>query len=479
MSVTDKTAGPAVAPGGGPEGRVPVAPASTASARGVLLVAAGAAFLALLDTTVANLAVADVRSDFAGASVGAATWLITIYAVVFAALLAPAGRVADVVGRRSLLLAGVAAFTAFSLACALAPSLELLLASRALQGAAAAAMIPASLAVVLMDAPPERRAAAIGLWSAAGALAAAAGPAIGGVLVDSISWRALFVINVPVGLAIVAGARLIPRSAPVRRRLPDVAGTLLLGAGIAAAALGISQGPEWGWSDPRTLGALAGAAVAVGAALWRSARHAVPAIEIDLWRSRPFAAANLASLLYGASLFPWMLVGVLFLIGVWDYSPLEAGLAMTPGALIAAVVAMRAGPVVARRGPWAVIAGGAIVLAGAGLACVLALPEDPRFLTFWLPLGLPIGVGTGAITTGVSTAAALSVPSERFAAAVGLNQTGRQIGGALGIAALAALLADVAPGDGADPFIRVYAFCTLATLGVALTALWLVRKEQR
>ena len=186
--------------------------------RGVLLVAAGAAFLALLDTTVANLAVADVRSDFAGTSVGGATWLITIYAVVFAALLAPAGRVADVVGRRALLLAGVSAFTMFSLACALAPSLELLLVSPALQGAAAAAMIPASLAVVLMDAPPERRAAAIGLWSAAGALAAAAGPAIGGVLVDGVGWRALFLINVPVGLAIVAGTRLIPRSAPRRSR---------------------------------------------------------------------------------------------------------------------------------------------------------------------------------------------------------------------------------------------------------------------
>jgi EmrB/QacA subfamily drug resistance transporter len=454
------------------------APAVTTTSR-VLLVAAGAAFLALLDTTVANLAVADVRSDFAGASVGSATWLITIYAVVFAALLAPAGRVADVVGRRALLLAGVAAFTAFSLACALAPSLELLLVSRALQGAAAAAMIPASLAVVLMDAPPERRAAAIGLWSAAGALAAAAGPAIGGVLVDTVGWRALFVINVPIGLAIVAGTRLIPRSAPRRQRLPDAVGTVLLGAGIAAAALGISQGPEWGWSDPRTLGLLAGAVLGVAAALWRSRRHPVPAIETDLWRSRRFAAANLASLLYGAALFPWMLVGVLFLIGAWGYSPLEAGLAMTPGALIAAVVALRAGPVVARRGPWSVIAGGALVLASAGAIFILAATEEPHFLALWLPLAVPIGIGTGAITTGVSSAAALSVPPERFAAAVGLNQTGRQIGGALGVAVLAALLADLGPGDGLGPYRDVYVFCSLATLAVALTALWLVRKEQR
>ena len=204
----------------------------------------------------------------------------------------------------------------------------------------------------------------------------------------------------------------------------------------------------------------------------------MPAIEIELWRSRRFATANFASLLYGAALFPWMLVGVLFLIEIWGYSPLEAGLAMTPGALIAAVVALRAGPVVGRRGPWAVIAGGALVLASAGVIFMLAATAEPHFLALWLPLAVPIGFGTGAITTGVSTAAALSVPPERFAAAVGLNQTGRQIGGALGVAVLAALLSDVAPGDGLDPFIHVYAFCTLATFAVALTALWRIRKEQ-
>jgi MFS family permease len=133
--------------------------------------------------------------------------------------------------------------------------------------------------------------------------------------------------------------------------------------------------------------------------------------------------------------------------------------------------------VVARRGPWVVIAGGALVLASAGLIFILAATEQPHFLALWLPLALPIGIGTGAITTGVSTAAALSVPPERFAAAVGLNQTGRQIGGALGVAVLAALLAGGGPGLG--PYLDVYVFCTLATFAVALTALWLVRKEQR
>jgi EmrB/QacA subfamily drug resistance transporter len=457
------------------------APASSSSRseRTVLLVAAGAAFLALLDTTVASLAVADVRSEFEGASVGGATWIITIYAVTFAAFLAPAGRVADVLGRRALMVAGVGIFTAMSLAAALAPSLAVLLAARAVQGIGAAAMIPASLAVVLADTPPERRAAAIGAWSAAGALAAAAGPALGGMLVDTLGWRSLFLVNVPFGLAILAGTLLLPRTRPTRGTLPDPAGVVLLGAGVGALALGTAQGPEWGWGSPDTIGLLVTGLLAVAAALLRSMRQATPAIETGLWRTRSFALANLASLLYGAALFPWMLVGALFLIGVWDYSPLEAGLAMTPGAIVASVVALRAGPLVARHGPRAVIAAGALALGCAGLACTLALPETPSLFSFWLPVGTLIGVGAGAITTGVSTAAALSVTPSRFAAAVGLSQTGRQVGGALGVAALAALLnGRIGAGSGVGPYTDVYLFCTIATFAVAIAALWLVLEEK-
>ena len=366
---------------------------------------------------------------------------------------------ADAVGRRALLLAGVGGFTLFSALCALAPSLPLLLVARALQGAAAAAMIPASLAVVLADTPPEGRAKAIGAWSAAGALAAAAGPALGGVLVDQIGWRALFVINVPLGLAILYGARQIPGGAG-KAGLPDALGTLLLGVGVGAAALGISQGDTWGWGDPRTLAAIAGGVLAAAAAIQRSRRHPRPALQTDMWRSKPFATANLASLLYGAALFPWMLVGVLVQVTLWDYSPLQAGLGMTPGAIVAAVVALLA----ARKTPKPIILGGALTLAVAGAILTLALPGEPNFFGFWLPVGVLIGAGMGAITTGVSTAAALSVAPERFAAAVGLNSAARQVGGALGVAALAGLI-----GPDIASFKDIYLFCTLATLGVALT----------
>jgi EmrB/QacA subfamily drug resistance transporter len=448
-------------------------PAVAAREGVVLLVAAGAAFLALLDATVANLAVQDVTGHFRGASVTAATWIITLYAVTFAALLAPAGRLADVVGRRALLVAGVAGFTIMSALCAAAPSLAVLLVARALQGVAAAVMIPASLAVVLADTSPQRRAAAIGAWSAAGALAAAAGPAVGGVLVDALGWRSLFLVNLPIALTILAGARLLPASAPRSGRLPDWGGTLLLGLGVGAAAPAITQAPRWSWGDGRTAALLGGAALAIVAALVRSSRHPAPAIQIELWERRSFAWANLASLFYGAALFPWLLVGVLFLVDVWDYSALEAGLAMTPGAIVASLVALRAGPVVAARGPRPVVVAGAAVLAAAGLLCVTALPADPSFLSFWLPVGVLIGIGTGAITTGISTAAALSVDARHFAAATGLNQTARQIGGALGIAGLAAVL-DGRTGDGVGPFADVYLLCTLATVAAGAVALRIV-----
>jgi MFS family permease len=195
-----------------------------------------------------------------------------------------------------------------------------------------------------------------------------------------------------------------------------------------------------------------------------------------LWRTRSFALANLGSLFYGAALFPWLLVGVLVLTQVWGYSPLQAGLAMTPGAIVASAVALRAGPLVARHGPRPVVVGGALVLVGVALWIGLALGDHPRFLAFWLPGGVLIGIGTGAITTGLSAAAALSVAPPRFAAATGLNQTARQVGGALGVAALATMLRH-ADGTSVAPYAHVYFFCAAASGAAALAGLRLVLRS--
>jgi EmrB/QacA subfamily drug resistance transporter len=365
----------------------------------------------------------------------------------------------------------VGLFTLMSAACALAPSLGVLIAARGLQGAGAAAMIPASLAILLVAVPAQRRTMAIGLWSAAAALAAAAGPAVGGVLVDVFGWRSVFVINVPLGLALVAAARSLPAAAP-GGRLPDVVGTALLVGGLAAVVLGLTEGSQWGWEAPATLAALAVGVIAVAAALRRSTRAPVPALEVGLWRSRTFAVANAASLLYGLALYPWMLLGVLVLTNLWGYSPLEAGLAMSPAAVIAAVAAVVAGRLSARVGTRAIVVFGGAVLFAAALWIALVLPAEADFLGLWLPGGVLIGLGTGALTTGTSTAAALSVAPARFADATGLNTTARQLGGALGIAALAVLLPATAD---LNDYTHVYLFCAAASAGAGLAGLALAR----
>jgi EmrB/QacA subfamily drug resistance transporter len=450
-------------------------PAAARSSSTVLAVASGAAFLAMLDATVANLAVADLHSYFPVVAVGDLSWVITIYAITFAALLAPGGRFADLLGRRGLLAGGALVFTTMSLVAAIAPSFEILLVARGLQGAGAAAMIPASLAVILADTPPERRAAAIGVWSAAGALAAAAGPTIGGALVDAAGWRAVFVVTVPAGLALLAATQLLPAGGErakgmARAQMPDLLGTLLLAAGVGGLALGVSRGAAWGWGDLRTLAAIIGGLAGLAVVLVRSRSHAAPAVEVGLWRSRTFALANLASLIYGAVLFSWLLVGVLFLTQVWGYTPLETGLAMTPGAVAAALVALGCGPLVARHGPRPVVLAGLATLAGAGVWVVLAVEDAPAFVALWLPAGTLVGVGMGAIATGMSSAAALSVAPAQFAAGVGLNQAARAVGGALGVAAMATILRGTDPAAAAS-YLGVYEMC-IALLGTAAVVSW-------
>ncbi|MBX5441154.1 MAG: MFS transporter [Solirubrobacteraceae bacterium] len=441
----------------------------------VLPIAAGATFLAMLDATIANLAIADLGRDFAAASIGDLSWVISAYAVAFAGLLAGAGRLAAVVGLRALFVAGVGLFTLMSAACAAASSLGLLAGARALQGAGAAAMIPASLAVLLVAVPAARRSAAVGAWAASSALAAAAGPAVGGVLVDAFGWRAVFVVNVPLGawLALAAWRTLpAPATNGVRPPLPDLLGTALLAAGIGAVVAGLTEGGGWGWGSPATLLAVGGGAALVAAALARSARRPVPAVEIGLWRARRFAVANVASLLYGASLFPWLLLGVLVLTRLWGYSELEAGLAMTPAAIVAALAAVAGGRVAERVGPGPLVAAGGLVLAASALWVAVALEPRDQLWSLWLPAGVAIGIGTGLLATGTSTAAALAVAPARFADATGLNTTARQVGGALGVAVLA-LLMPAAPALG--DFTAVYAFCGAAAFAAGVAGLALIR----
>lgn len=444
----------------------------------ILVIVSGAAFLDFLDVTVVNLAFPEMRRDFGNAPVGDLAWVITGYAITFAALLTPAGRLADLAGRRRIFLTGTLLFALASLVSALAPTLEILVAARFLQGAAAALTLPAGLGIVLAASPPDRRAAAIGIWGAAAAVAALVGPTVGGILVDLVGWRAVFLINLPIGALILFGAaRVVTETPRSEERLPDVLGTALVAAGIGLVVLAVTQAPEWGWSDSRTLGAAGAGLVAVAAALARSRRHPSPAIETSLWRIQRFSVANVASFLGGAVVYTWMLLCVLFLTSVWGYSELKAGLAVSPGAVTAAIAAALVGRRIEHGGQRAAVVIGALVIAGVGLWMVFALGPEPRFVELWLPAGLFAGAGMGAMAVAISSAAATAVDPERYAAATGLNLTVRQVGGALGIAALAAILQAGLPQRGIDPYLDSFLMCSLAAIAAAGVALRLGRQR--
>src|SRR3954447_21853509 len=217
--------------------------------RGRVFIACAGAFLAFLDTTIVNIAFPDISASFAGSGRDALSWVLDGYFVVIAALLVPAGGLADRFGHRRVFLLGLAAFTGASLLCALAPSLETLIAFRVLQGVGAAAIAPTSLAIVLDSFPVEKRATGVGLWGAAAAGAAATGPTLGAALVELDSWRLVFLVNLPLGAAVLlAGRGLLAHQELRDSRLPDLPGALMLALGLAAVTLGIVEGNDWGWT---------------------------------------------------------------------------------------------------------------------------------------------------------------------------------------------------------------------------------------
>src|SRR3954470_21828577 len=259
----------------------------------VLAVTAVAVFMGFLDVTIVNVAFPDIERDFASASRADLSWVLNAYNIVFAALLVPSGRLADLVGRRRMFLVGVSAFVAASALCGFAPSPGWLVGARVLQAAAGAILVPTSLALLLPEFPPERRATAVAIWSATGAVAAALGPSLGGVLVDQVGWRWVFFVNVPIGLAaLVPARRLLRETRDPEGVLPDALGSALMVAGVGALALGIVEGPDWGWGSSGVLAALAAAALLLPAVVLRSARHRAPVIELSLFRARSFAVAN-------------------------------------------------------------------------------------------------------------------------------------------------------------------------------------------
>ncbi|MGV9409593.1 MFS transporter [Nocardia sp. NPDC003693] len=444
--------------------------AARRASRRALLVACGAAFVAFLDLSVVNIAFPAMARDFPATTPTTLTWVVSGYAVAFAALLTPAGQLADALGRGRVFLYALAGFAVTSLLCALAPNAEWLIAGRFLQGATAAFLIPAGLALVLGVTAPERIGVAMAAWTAAGGFAATVGPAVGGALVEWFGWRSVFVINVPiVAVLIAAGFGLAAGDRRERDGLPDLIGTAATAAGIGALVAAVTEGQGWGWDSWRTLACGIGGAVLLGLALWRSRRHPRPAIAVGLWRSHRYALVNATAFVFGATMFAWLLAGPLWLDSVWHYSVLESAGAMTIGAIASMITAVAAGRAPEAWQRWAGVLGALMFAAATFFMSTDAWNGTPALWSAWLPAGLLGGGGIGLVITVLGTAAARSLPPERFAAGVGMNLTARQSGGALGVALLAAVFA-AHPGDALAAFHTLFALGAVIALVAAVLA---------
>jgi EmrB/QacA subfamily drug resistance transporter len=409
-----------------------------------------AVFMSSLDLFIVNLAFPYIGREFAGTSLSSLSWVLNGYTIVFAAVLVPAGRWADRVGRRRVFVMGLAGFGAGSLLCGVAPGVAALIAARVIQAVGAGLMVPASLSLLLAAVPGPARARAIGTWSALGALGAALGPVIGGSLVQ-FSWRWVFWINLPVALAaVLLAGRVVPESRDTGATgRPDLAGAGLLAASVGLVALALVEAPSWGWGSARFIGLLLASLACGTGMVARSRRHHSPVIELGLLRSRTFSGAFAASVLYYAAFGAFVLNSVEFLTGEWHYSAVRAGLAIGPGPLMVLPFARLVAPWLAARlgGPGRVAAIGCAVNAGAQLLWLTQIQAHPAYLTHLLPAQLLGGAGVGLTIPSLLGAGSASLTAARFGTGSGVLNMARQVGTVLGVASLVAILARLNPGD--------------------------------
>jgi EmrB/QacA subfamily drug resistance transporter len=438
----------------------------------VFAVTVTGAFVVALDLSIVNVAFPSIEASFADASTATLSWVLSAYSVVFGALLLGAGRIADRSGRRLTFLVGLGVFTLGSLLCGAATSPALLIGGRVVQAVGAALLMPSSLALLLSATPERLRTTAVATWGGISALAVACGPSIGAVLVDAGGWRWAFLVNLPVlAVAAIATTRVVPESR-TGGPPPDGVGIAMVSVSVAALALAITQGPDWGWTSAGVAGA-AVAALALGSLAVRRARsHPAPAVDLGILSNRTIALANAGTVLYAIGFFAMLLGNVLFLTSVWGWSTLAAGLAVTPGPIVVALLSRGTGRLASRIGFRPLLVAGPLVFAAAQLWSAAMVPLDPDYLRWWLPQTLVTGLGV-ALTFPVLSAAAVSgLAPASFAAGGAINQTARQVGAVLGVAVLVAVLGTPASlADAHDRYRIAWAICAAAAVGSALVAL--------
>ncbi|MEU2456590.1 MFS transporter [Streptomyces sp. NPDC012473] len=436
-------------------------------------------FLVVLDVSVVNVALPSMRTDL-GLSAPGLQWVVNAYSIAFAGFMLLGGRAADIYGRKRMFLTGIGLFTVASLAGGFAQEGWQLLAARAGQGLGAAVLSPATL-TILTAAVPEgpARTRAIGTWMAVGAGGGAAGGLIGGVLTDTLSWRWVLLINVPIGALVIVGAAVwLAEGAAGDRRRMDLLGAVLVTAGLATTAYGIVQTEAEGWTAAATLVPLLGGLVLLGLFVLVEARAAAPLMPLRVLGVRAVSAANVSMLLLGSATFGMWYFMTVYAQNILGYTPLQAGLALLP-ASVAVFVASKAAPrIMTRSGAKALAVTGVLVTA-AGFGWQSTMGVDGSYLTSVCLPGLLMMTGAGLASTPLATLATSGAAPGDAGLVSGLVNTSRTMGGALGLAVLSTVAAARTAGSGGAAEITAgyaLAFRTSALVlvaGAVMMLLWL------
>jgi EmrB/QacA subfamily drug resistance transporter len=392
-----------------------------------------------VDQTVVNVALPALREDLGG-SLADQQWVVEAYLLLLAALILVGGSLGDLYGRRRIFAIGVAGFGGASLACAIAPSIEVLIGARALQGAFGALLVPSSLAIITTVYPPGERAAAIGSWTAGTSAAIAVGPPLGGLLVDVLSWRVIFAMNVPlVAVCLWLIARAVPECPGTRAQRIDVPGAVLCVLGLAGPTYALIQQPLLGWSDPTVWAALLGGLGALGAFVAYERRAPAPMLPPAIFRSRNFAVGNVVTLIAYAGLGAASFFIAIFLQQIAGYSAFEAGVALLPITLLLIALSRRFGALATRVGPRLLMTAGPIV-SGIGMLAFTRVDARGAYVADVLPATLLFGLGL-AMTVAPLTATVLQAADRRHAGiASGVNNAIARVAGLLAIAAVGAVV---------------------------------------
>ncbi len=402
-------------------------------------------FMIMLDNTVVNVALPAIQEDL-DTDLSQLQWIVTGYALTFAALMLIGGKVADAYGRRLIFVVGIAVFTSASLWCGLAGSGDELIAARVLQGVGAALMNPATLSIIAATFPPHQRGTAIGIWAGTSALALAIGPLVGGVITEHLDWSWIFFVNVPVGiLAVVASFLFIDESRDsthVRLDLPGLATSAL---GLFALTYALIEANTYGWDSARILGAFVVAGVSLLAFVLLERYQRAPMLPLELFRSGTYTGANLVVLLVALAMFGVFFFLSLYMQNVLGYSAIQTGAAFLPMTILIILVAPIAGKASDRIGSRGLMTAGMILIA----AQLLYFSRLGLDATFWdlLPAFLVGGIGMSLTMTPSAAAATRSVPVDKAGVGSAVLNASRQIGGSLGIALIGAIMVLEAGGE--------------------------------